>query len=204
MDLKDTYNKIAKDWHQDHLNDSWWFGGVDKFVSFLKNGDAILDVGCGAGHMSKYLIDKGMKVTGIDFSEELIKIAQQDVPAGDFFVMDLNDVSELNQTFDGILLQAVLLHIPKKEVVEKVKNILKLLKPGGYVYIAVKETKPDQEDEKIEVENDYGYDYERFFSYFTMDEMKNILKEVDLELVYESVVPTHSNKRWLQVIGRKI
>lgn len=35
MDLKHTYNKIAKDWHNDHQTDTWSKAGVDKFISLM-------------------------------------------------------------------------------------------------------------------------------------------------------------------------
>ena len=95
MDLKDTYNKIAKDWHKDHQKDEWWVVGTDKFVSLLAENDLVLDVGCGAGTKSKYLIGKGLEVVGIDFSKEMIKIAKKEVPAGRFMVLDLDDIENL-------------------------------------------------------------------------------------------------------------
>lgn len=74
MDLKDTYDKIAEDWHADHNSDDWWQEGTDAFVSLLSPGAHILNVGCGAGHKVKYLTARGFKVTGVDFSENLLAI----------------------------------------------------------------------------------------------------------------------------------
>ncbi|MDD5489924.1 MAG: class I SAM-dependent methyltransferase [Candidatus Moranbacteria bacterium] len=156
MDLKDTYNKIAKDWHKDHSRDEWWVEGTDKFISSLKENDLVLDVGCGAGTKSKYLIGKKIRVIGIDFSEEMIKIAKKEVPAGRFEVLDLDDIESLPELFDGIFMQAVLLHVPKKEVVSKLRKAVKRLKKGGYLYIAVKEKRRDGPEEEIVSENDYG------------------------------------------------
>ena len=83
--------------------------------------DNVLDVGCGGGTKSKYLISRGLKVVGIDISENMINIAKTEVPEGKFIVMDLTEVGDLEDMFDGIFMQAVLLHIPKKDV----PNILK-------------------------------------------------------------------------------
>ena len=65
--LKDTYNKIAYQWHEDHQNDDWWQAGTNVFISYLHNGQSVLDVGCGGGTKSKYLASKGLKVVGVDF-----------------------------------------------------------------------------------------------------------------------------------------
>ena len=78
--LKSTYNHIAEDWHKDHKEDTWWVEGTDKFVSFLKYNSLVLDVGCGAGVKSNYLINKGLKIVGLDFSEKMIEIAKREVP----------------------------------------------------------------------------------------------------------------------------
>lgn len=204
--LKNTYNKIAEDWHKDYEKDDWWYEGTDRFVSYLKKGDSVLDVGCAGGVKSKYLINKGLRVSGIDFSDKLIEIAKREVPNGDFLVMDINNIDKLEKTFDGIFIQAVLLHIPKKEVEGILKKIVERLNPGGYLYVAVKEKRDGGIDEETKSENDYGYQYERFFSYFTPDEIRTHYKNTNLEIVYENEAPPSRTTRktnWIQVIGRK-
>lgn len=198
----DTYNKIAEEWHKDHQLDIWWTEGTDKFISLLKSGGRVLDVGCGGGTKSKYLIERGLNVTGIDFSEKMIKIARREVPNVEFFVMNMDDMSDLKEEFDGVFVQAVLLHTPKKNVKKVFQNLFDRLKPNGYLYIAVKEKKPNQQEEEIKVEEDYGYKYERFFSYFTVDEIKNYLSDLQMKISYESKTPSNSTN-WIQIIAKK-
>lgn len=57
-------------------------------------------------------------------------------------------------------------------------------------------------EEEIRVEDDYGYQYERFFSYFTLDEIKKYLEEVGISIKYENITPS-GNTWWIQVIGQK-
>jgi len=89
MNLKETYDKIAEDWHSDHKKDDWWIEETDKFISYLSKGDLVLDVGCAGGIKSKYLMQKGLNVVGIDFSEKMIEIAKREFPNGEFLVKDL-------------------------------------------------------------------------------------------------------------------
>lgn len=204
--LKNTYNKIAEDWHKDHEKDDWWQEGTDKFISYFNKGDSILDVGCAGGVKSKYLINKGLKVSGIDFSEKLIEIAKKEVPSGDFSVMDINDIDKLKKKFDGIFIQAVLLHIPKEKVEGVLKKIVEKLNLGGYLYVAVKEKREGGVEEEIKKENDYGYEYERFFSYFSLDEVKTYFKNVGVKMIYEKEEPPSRATRktnWIQGIGKK-
>src|SRR3989344_1676954 len=115
MDLKETYNKIAEDWHRDHQDDSWWMEGTDRFIELVGSGASVLDAGCGVGTKSKYLLEKGLKVSGIDLSEKMIEIARREVSSGTFFVKDILS-EDIGETFDGIYSQAVFLHIPRSQI----------------------------------------------------------------------------------------
>ena len=99
-------------------------------------------------------------------------------------------------------MQAVLLHIPKSEVREVVRELRNKLNDGGYLYIAVKERRENEKDEEILKENDYGYEYERFFSYFTLSEIKRYVSDAGLGISYEKVTLSgHTN--WIQMICHK-
>ena len=201
MDLRSTYDRIAKDWMADHHGDTWWQEGLDKYVSLLESSASVLDIGCGPGVKTKEFAKRGFDVTGIDFSEEMIRLAKEQVPSGKFFVKDIKKPLGFTTVFDGIFAQAVLLHIPKKKVTKVIRNITESLKSGGYLYIAVKELKPGNADEETVKDDDYGYTYERFFSYFTLDEVKNAVKNIGMKVVYENV--TSSGKtHWIQVIAQ--
>ena len=202
MNLKDTYNKIAEDWHKDHQDDAWWVSGTDAFAALLKAGDTILDVGCGGGTKARYLAGKGFKIFGIDFSEGMIEIARREVPEAEFAVMDMKDLSHISREFDGVFAQASLLHIQKKEVHSIFHEFLSRLKPDGYLYVAVKEGDEGQLDEEIKKESDYGYEYERFFSFYTIDELRQYFLDTGLVIVCEDIISS-GKTRWISVIGRK-
>jgi SAM-dependent methyltransferase len=202
MNLRDTYNKIAKDWHKTHQSNDWWVNGTDKFISLLKPGSFVLDVGCGGGNKSGYLMDRGLKVFGIDFAEEMVAIAKKENPDAEFAVVDLYEIEKLNKKFDGVFMQAVLLHIPRKEAPECLRKAVSILKPDGLLYVAVKGKKDNGIEEEIKTEKDYGYEYQRFFSYFSLDEIKTMFKKIGLEVVYETI-EFSGRSNWVQVIGKK-
>jgi cyclopropane fatty-acyl-phospholipid synthase-like methyltransferase len=201
MDLKATYNRIAQDWDADHEKDDWWIEGLNAFVSLLRPGATVLDVGCGSGIESEILVEKGLQVTGMDFAENLLAIAKRRLSKGKFLLVDLYDLSSLNKKFDAIFAQAVLLHIPKKDVREIIHSLNEKLIPGGYFYVAVKEQREGEKEEELVKENDYGYEYERFFSYFSMEEVRQFFLDEGMKIVYESAA--HSGRRnWIQIIGK--
>ncbi|MBS3903417.1 MAG: class I SAM-dependent methyltransferase [Anaplasmataceae bacterium] len=202
MNLQETYNKIAKDWQNDHQDDTWWQEGTNHFISLLNPGDEVLDVGCGTGVKAGYLSDRGLRVTGIDFSEGMIKVARNKHPEINFMILDIKNIQQLDRTFDAIFAQASLLHISKAEVQEVVKGFVTHLKLNGYLYVAVKEKREGGVDEEVKKENDYGYDYERFFSYFTPEEAAILMQNAGLEVVYQKV-ECSGNTNWIQIIGHK-
>ncbi|OGZ68533.1 MAG: hypothetical protein A3D35_02205 [Candidatus Staskawiczbacteria bacterium RIFCSPHIGHO2_02_FULL_34_9] len=206
MNIKDTYNKIAEAWHKDHNTDDWWVSGTNKFLELISPGSIILDVGCGGGTKSQYLIDKGMKVVGIDIAENMVQIAKREVPKGEFMAMDLLDVDKISHDFDGIFMQAVLLHIPKKDVMEILQKMVNKLKSKGLLYVSVKEKRPGGVDEEKKIDDDYGYEYERFFSYFTIDELNQDLESLGLEVIFTENNPPSRTARasnWISIIGQK-
>lgn len=203
MDLKATYNRIAEDWDKDHENDTWYKAGTDKFASYLKAGDSILDVGCGSGIKSEYLAQRGFLVDGIDLSEKMVELAQKKLPDRTFLVRDINEPLDLKSKYDGVFAQAVLLHIAKKNVKNVIGNLINLLNQGGYIYIAVKKINEGQPEEQTIKENDYGYEYERFFSFYSLEEIERYLQEFNLKIVFTDVSSTGKSD-WVQVIAQKI
>jgi SAM-dependent methyltransferase len=196
--LRDTYDRIAVDWAKDHEGDTWWRDGTAKFASLLPPGARVLDAGCGSGQKARFFQDRGFRVLGVDFSEKLLDIARQTATASDFRLLDLRDIRTLHEQFEGVFAQASLLHIPKAETFSVIEGMVSRLVPRGLLYIAVKAQRAGHPEEEMVIENDYGYDYERFFSYYTMDEMRGHVERLGLSLVHGEV-----SQDWMQLIARK-
>jgi SAM-dependent methyltransferase len=93
-----------------------------RFVaSLLRQGESVLDVGCGAGVGYEALANVGLEsdYVGIDSSEPSLEIAREFYPDGDFRVGNATSlVSELgSRSFDVVLVRHVLEHLPDFEVV---------------------------------------------------------------------------------------
>lgn len=168
----------------------------------LNKGDKVLDLGCGSGTKSKMLLENGLDVYGVDFSEKMIDIANKENPKGSFSVMDAREIDNIEIVFGGVLASAVLLHFPKKELPEMLEKIKKKIKENGYLYLSLKEKKESEKDEETVTEKWGEYLHKRFFSYYTMDEIKNILKDHEMEVVYEEILKTNQ-RNWLILIAKK-
>lgn len=199
---RETYNRIAEDWNKDHSFDKWWVIGTDTFVKKLPQHGVVLDVGCGSGVKTRYLAQKGLRVVGTDLSEKMVEIAKRESPRNDFYVADMRKLDAVPGEYDGVFAQASLLHIPKSEIDIVLEELKSKLKVGGFMYIAVKGLRDGESEEAIVTESDYGYEYDRFFSYFTMKELRERLAQHGLDCVYEHV-ESLVHRDWLQVIAKK-
>ena len=72
------------------------------FFSQVSPGASVLDLCCGSGHITKELVRRGYKVTGVDASAELIQLASKEMSGVDLVVQDVRDL-HLNTRFEGIL-----------------------------------------------------------------------------------------------------
>jgi hypothetical protein len=53
------------------------------------------------------------------------------------------------------------------------------------------------------MENDYGYEYKRFFSYFFPGELKEYVKASGFEVVFEDISTATNSTGWIQIIAKK-
>lgn len=93
-----------------------------------KEGENILDLGCGTGELADQLCHDGIQVTAVDRSQNMIQQAQKKFPNVNFIVQDALKLDYINE-FDAVFSNAVLHWIkPPKEVLLR---IYRSLKQGG-------------------------------------------------------------------------
>jgi 2-polyprenyl-3-methyl-5-hydroxy-6-metoxy-1,4-benzoquinol methylase len=126
-----SYDNIAEDFAK--MRDS--FHNEQKYLNALINyipaKSHILDIGCGSGFpIANYLIEKGFRVTGIDGSEALLKIAQKKCPQMRGLYGDIRTI-QFNEKVDAIVEWWCLFHLPKADHELMLARFAEWLKPGG-------------------------------------------------------------------------
>ena len=95
----------------------------------ITSNDKVFEVGCGSGAFLFPLYLKGIDVSGIDYSNQLIDIAKKFFPENSFSVDDAADISKLEKTYDITLSHGVFFYFKNLEYAEKVfKNMVSLSK----------------------------------------------------------------------------
>lgn len=129
--VKRNYNEIAASFDATRKKEIWPI--MREFAAAVKDGDRVLDAGCGNGRLLEALKDKKISYLGIDNSSELIKTARANYPQYEFREADILDLRNMpEQEFDHIFCLAVLQHIPTVELrIRFLKNLVSRLKPAG-------------------------------------------------------------------------
>ena len=108
----------------------------------LKPGEAVLDVGCGTGTQTltaKECVGEAGRVSGIEPSLEMVAYARRKA-ARRGLVVDIQPgvIEKLNfpdKSFDVILCIIVLHHMPDETKRQGIKEMVRVLKPGGRLLV---------------------------------------------------------------------
>lgn len=93
-----------------------------------KNGEQILDVGCGTGQLAAQIVESGATVLGVDASPEMIKSAKAAYPKLKFEVIDATELP-YSEEFDAIFSNATFHWIENQQAL--IEGLFRSLKPGG-------------------------------------------------------------------------
>jgi SAM-dependent methyltransferase len=174
---------------------------IKKFSKEVVEKGRILDLGCGPGHHSNYFSNQGFKVTGIDLSSEMIKLAKKEFKSVDFKVMDMSKLDFEVDTFDGIWASASLLHIPKYKIKSLLKRLKELLVNDGILYISLKEGVGS------EMINDLRYGgVNKFYIFHQPEEIENLLKSIGfkiIEIKLKGKRTSYDTNSWIHIFCKK-
>lgn len=176
---------------------------IKKFIELLPQNPKILDAGCGAGKDSKVFNELGIGVTGIDLSKGLINEAKRRNPTVNFIEGNFLNTPFNNNYFDGIWAHASLVHLETINNVKKALNeFYRVLKVGGILHIYVK---AQVGKNKTEVVKDTLSKHNRFFRYYTEDELEKLLNENFKIIEIEMQNDLHGRKdvKWVALFAKK-
>lgn len=126
-DIGKAYNQISHIWNSEEFDMSNGILQRKKAISFVKNRGNALDVGCGCtGRIIDLLLDEGFTPSGLDVSDEMIRIAREKHPGVSFTKADICEY-ELSEKYDFVTAWDSIWHIPlaeQKSVITKIVDSL--------------------------------------------------------------------------------
>lgn len=153
-----------------HANGRAWRGNT-KLPDPLGGRGRALDIGCGSGKSTSTLISLGYDVTGMDFSEEAVSICKERFDGSARIIRgNVLDIPFADSSFDYVVAVHVLEHIPDDDMPVAAREIGRILRPGGWVFIRDFAPGDMREKRRTDSEIDYYHrepaDITRFFSGF--------------------------------------
>jgi SAM-dependent methyltransferase len=157
----ETYDASAPQWAE-------YFKGIGARVLDIELGLSLADkadgtarvveIGCGSGRDAKELIERVGWYEGFDPSKEFLKLARSNVQAGSFVQADALSYTYPEQ-LDAVFAFASLLHVSKPDLSHVLTSVHSALRPGGILYISLKERAAYAEVVTHEVRGDRMFYY---------------------------------------------
>ncbi len=172
---------------------------LDKFIALLP-GPCVLDVAFGAGRDTLYLMANGLSVQGVELTMPFIQKLKEAISVP-LYKMDMRYLGFVNDCFDGIWCCSAFLHIPRVDALDTLRGFSRVLKPGGIIYLYVKEG--------------HGYEWKsegninqanRYFTYYETNELTELLEQADIEVLFtrrQSHAKIQDKPGWINIIGQK-
>jgi len=179
---RNAYNLAAEKYHElfsDELDKKEFDREIlDEFSSYFSKDSIVCDAGCGpSGHITGYIFNKGIDIIGIDISEKCVEIAQKINPLIKFERGDISRLGYDDNYFDGIISYYSIIYTPKKFIPSILNEFKRILKPGGYLLLVVKEGSEEGFQNEL-----IGIEAEIYFTLFNKYEILKYAFECGFEI----------------------
>ncbi len=212
---RQDYNLIAEDFSRTR---SYLPQDFKLLAEYIKDGDKVLDLGCGNGRLIELFQNKNVDYSGTDNSEKLIEIAKKKYPHGNFIVSSALSLPFPDNFFDKIYTLATFHHIPSRELrLQFLKEAKRVLRPGGLLILTVwnlwqrktawellskytfqkliGKSKLDFKDIFYPWKGSSGKRLiQRYFHLFTQNELKEITREAGFNVKKNGILRTSGRK----------
>jgi SAM-dependent methyltransferase len=110
---------------------------LDAFAAACPTPGLVLDVGCGPGHVARYLSERGVTAAGVDLSPAMVAVARRLNPDLEFSEADMRALPFGSESLAGIAAFYSVIHIPRTEVPEVLTEFRRVLVDYGRLLLSV-------------------------------------------------------------------
>jgi SAM-dependent methyltransferase len=109
---------------------------LDRFADAVRNRGPVCDLGCGPGHVARYLKERGLDVVGYDLSPKMVEAARLLNPEINYHQADMTALDHAAGSWAGVVAFYSLIHIPPAEIAQTLRGFWRILQPGGRLLLA--------------------------------------------------------------------
>lgn len=151
---------------------------LDRFAATVRGLGPVCDLGCGPGHVARYLYERGVPAVGVDLSPVMVEEARRLNPGTDFQVGDLRRLDIEDRSFAGAIAFYSVIHVPRREIGMAFDEIRRVLRPGGQLLLAF-----HVGDETLHRDEWWGQPVSVDFHFFRTEEVTSLLGSTGFEKV---------------------
>ena len=155
-DYQSSYDRIAEEYTTriaDELKDKPLDRLLlDEFAARVNGAGRVCDLGCGPGHVARYLHDRGVDIFGLDLSPGMLEQARKLNPNIEFRQGNMLALDAEDGAWAAIVAFYSIVHIPRADVPQALREMQRVLKPGGFLFLAF-----HLGDEVLHEENCWGH-----------------------------------------------
>ncbi|WP_407293082.1 class I SAM-dependent methyltransferase [Stutzerimonas zhaodongensis] len=169
---------------------------IDALLRHIR-GDAplrILDVGCGPGRDLKAFTARGHIAVGLDGAEPFVEMARAETGC-EVLHQNFLELNLPSESFDGIFANAVLFHLPSREIAEVLSRLHAALRPGGVLFCS-----------NPRGDNQEGWSGARYGTWYDWPTWRQVMQSVgfvELEHYYRPAGLPREQQPWLASVWRK-
>jgi ubiquinone/menaquinone biosynthesis C-methylase UbiE len=150
---------------------------LDRFAASVRDAGTACDMGCGPGHVARYLHEQGVSVCGLDLSPGMVEQARRLTPGIEFQQGDMRELKVSDGAWAGIVAFYSLIHIPREEMVRTLRELWRVLQSGGLLLLAF-----HIGDESLHLAEWWGHAVCVDFFFFRSAEMTDYLRAAGFEI----------------------
>jgi SAM-dependent methyltransferase len=134
-DVAAAYDKVAEEYADQYFDElshkPFDCKLLTRFSQLVPQGGRVCDLGCGPGHVARFLSELGLDALGVDISQAMVQVARRLNPGQKFEQGDMLSLKFPNATFAGIAAFYSLIHIERSRVPRALSELFRVLAPGG-------------------------------------------------------------------------
>lgn len=212
------------------LKRQFFWPELEKIKDYIKDGDKILDFGCGHGRLLLLLKDKKIDYIGTDISLKILEIAKKRFPNRDFRIVNKLSLPFSDSFFNAICCIAVFHHIPSAKLrLRLLREFKRALKQDGFLILTIwylwvgqrrlvlkyiskwflskisgKKTELDFKDVFIPWKNNEGKTLaNRYLHAFTKNELATLVKKAGFKIEKLEIVKRSKNLANILIVATK-
>lgn len=178
-----VFHSAADDYVEAFMDVARYHSALNTFLASLPQGAQVLEVGCGPGNITRYLLDQrpDLHILGTDLAHAMVERARQHCPEARFMQQDVRQVDHTLGLFNGVVCGFLLPYLSVADTQQLFRTVNHLLAPQGSFYLSTMEDDPERSGMKAASSGKYEAIHQQFYR---EAQLRALLEEAGLRTVH--------------------